>query len=57
MTLRLKSEPVSPALLVGNCPGQLEAIVMKALARNPDERYQKAGEMAEDLRRIEDYVH
>ncbi len=33
-------------------PGALEQIVGKALARNPDDRYQRAAEMAADLRNL-----
>jgi len=44
----LNEEPEIPEQLQGN----LREILKKTLAKNPDERYQTAGELAEDLRRI-----
>lgn len=40
-----------------NVPGSLEAIVMQALAREPEQRFQSAGEMAEALERYHRKVH
>ncbi|MCL2000805.1 MAG: protein kinase [Planctomycetes bacterium] len=37
-------------------PRDLEAIVMKALRENPDERYQTVGELADDLERFLDIL-
>lgn len=45
-------DPVSPRELAGDLSPDLEAVVMKALAKNPDNRYQSAEEMRLDLERI-----
>jgi eukaryotic-like serine/threonine-protein kinase len=39
----------SPAAIVPGTPAEIDAICMKALARNPPERYQTAGELLEAL--------
>jgi len=44
-TLRLMEAPTPPGALRGGIPRELEAVVMKALARDPDERFQTAAEM------------
>src|SRR5262249_27601028 len=41
-----------PLPLSGNVPPELERIVLKAIAKDPDERYQTAKDMAVDLRRL-----
>jgi hypothetical protein len=49
-----------PAPLRTLCPDlspQTETVVMKALAKNPAERYQSAGEMRAALLRAEDAIH
>lgn len=43
-------DPPSPHRLDRRLPVELDTIVMKAIAKNPDERYQSAGELAADLR-------
>ncbi|HZB70942.1 MAG TPA: Stk1 family PASTA domain-containing Ser/Thr kinase [Acidimicrobiales bacterium] len=43
--------PVPPRRLRADIPEGLEAIVLKAINKNPDNRYATAGEMREDLRR------
>jgi serine/threonine protein kinase/WD40 repeat protein len=45
-------EPARPSLLNRAIPPDLEAIVLKAMARTPEERYGTAQELAEDLRRF-----
>lgn len=40
-----------PSEVHGGVPAEVERIIMKALARNPDNRYQTGEEMAVDLRR------
>jgi serine/threonine-protein kinase len=50
-TLRLSAEPVPPRALRSGIPRHLDAVVMRALARDADERYQSAEEMAEALER------
>ena len=41
-----------PSLLNPDVPAELDSVVMKALAKNPDNRYQSAAEMRSDLRRL-----
>jgi eukaryotic-like serine/threonine-protein kinase len=43
--------PPRPRKINPDVPRDLETIVLKAIERNPSERYQSAGELAEDLRR------
>lgn len=45
-------EPARPALLNPAIPLDLEAIVLKAMAKVPEERYTTAHELADDLRRF-----
>jgi serine/threonine protein kinase len=45
-------EPKLPHRLRLNVPLELETIVLKAMAKNPDERYSTAQEMADDLERF-----
>jgi serine/threonine protein kinase/WD40 repeat protein len=45
-------EPARPSLRNPALPPDLEAIVLKAMARAPEERYSTAQELAEDLRRF-----
>lgn len=44
-TLRLTEAPTPPRALRGGIPRGLESVVMRALARHPDERFQTAAEM------------
>ena len=44
-------EPVAPRKLDGSVPAELETVTLKALAKNPQERYATAQELADDLRR------
>ena len=44
--------PVPASQLSGDISGDLDAIVMKALAKNPDNRYESAADMRSDLRRL-----
>lgn len=52
MTKRLKTDPVPPSKLRNECPVELDRIILKAMARNPDQRYQSASEMEFDLKQI-----
>ncbi len=45
-------EPRPPRQLERSLPVELETILLKTLAKNPDERYTTAGALAEDLRRF-----
>ena len=44
-------QPTPPSRRVPGVPGAVSAIVMKLLAKNPEERYQSAGGVEADLRR------
>jgi serine/threonine-protein kinase len=50
-TMRLTTEPRPPGALRSGIPRSLDAAVMRALARNPEDRYQSAEEMSEALER------
>jgi serine/threonine-protein kinase len=49
---RLQNDPEAPSTYRIECPPELDRIVLKALKRDPDERYQSAGEMFYDLQRV-----
>ena len=59
MTKRLKSDPERPIKHRPDCPAELERIILRAMARDPEQRYQSAGEMFRDLRTLqpEDPAH
>ncbi|NNN18301.1 MAG: Stk1 family PASTA domain-containing Ser/Thr kinase, partial [Acidimicrobiaceae bacterium] len=48
----VREEAVRPRVLEPEIPEALEAIVMKAMAKDPDARYQSAIEMRDDLQRF-----
>jgi WD40 repeat protein/serine/threonine protein kinase len=48
--------PVSPRKIDPRIPVALETILMKAIAKNPIDRYQTAAELADDLGRFRDKV-
>lgn len=48
------NEPTPPRSLVPTVPVELETIVLKAMAKNPGERYQTAQDLADDLGRFSD---
>ena len=48
----LSSEIQAPSVFRPEVPAELDAIVLKALRRNPDERWQSAREMGKALRRV-----
>ncbi|MCB0346508.1 MAG: serine/threonine protein kinase [Bdellovibrionales bacterium] len=49
MTMRLRSDPEPPSTLRSDCPPELDQIVLRAMARDPEERYQQSSEMFADL--------
>ncbi|KAA5543867.1 protein kinase [Roseiconus nitratireducens] len=56
-TLRkvMLENPMSPRRLDPHIPAALETILMTAMAKNPDDRYQTAAELAEDLALFRDH--
>ncbi len=50
ITQILNTEPVSPRLIQGQMPRDLETIILKCLAKEPHKRYQQARDLADDLR-------
>ena len=48
----VREDPSPPSSVNGDVPKSLDAITMKALAKNPDNRYSSAREMEEDLERF-----
>jgi beta-lactam-binding protein with PASTA domain/tRNA A-37 threonylcarbamoyl transferase component Bud32 len=48
----VREEPEPPSALNPNVPPGLEAIVLTAMAKHPDDRYQSADELADDLKRL-----
>jgi serine/threonine protein kinase len=49
MTLRIKTDAQPPSTVRPECPAALDQIVLKAMARDPEERYQSAAQMLFDL--------
>jgi len=54
MNQHLTSTPESPRKLRPSIPPEVEAIVLKAIRRDPDERYQSASEFEHDLEHYKD---
>jgi serine/threonine-protein kinase len=48
----LSNAPKPPSKLRPDVPPELDKVVLRALAKNPDERYQSADEMEVDLERV-----
>jgi eukaryotic-like serine/threonine-protein kinase len=48
----VREDPVLPTRIEPRIPSVLEAVVMKALAKNPDNRYPSAEEFRRDLERV-----
>jgi serine/threonine-protein kinase len=47
-----REDALPPSALVPEIPASLDAVVMNALAKNPDNRYQSAQSMLDDLERV-----
>jgi serine/threonine protein kinase len=50
-----QSEPLKPSTFQLGIPGLFEAVILKMLAKRPDDRYQTAGELVAELERIGKY--
>jgi serine/threonine-protein kinase len=48
----LSTPPKAPSKLRPDIPRELDLVVMRALAKNPDDRYQSADQMEADLERV-----
>ena len=53
MTLRLRSDPEPPHHLRSECPVGISNIILKAMRRDPETRYQSADEMLTDLNALQ----
>jgi serine/threonine-protein kinase len=49
---QVNEQPVPPRQVRASVPASLEAVIMKAMRKNPAERYQSASEMRDDLKRV-----
>ncbi|MEP7022814.1 MAG: Stk1 family PASTA domain-containing Ser/Thr kinase [Actinomycetota bacterium] len=47
----VRENPIPPSRVDPEIPGWADAIVLKAMAKDPNDRYQSAGEMQQDIRR------
>ncbi len=47
-------EPLAPTLLDPDLPRELDAVISRAMAKNPMDRYQRGMEMAMDLRELQE---
>jgi serine/threonine protein kinase len=52
MTKRLKTDPAAPSSLRSECPAELDQIILKAMRRDPEDRYQSSLEMFSELRTL-----
>jgi serine/threonine-protein kinase len=52
LVLVLESEPAQPRSLRPDIPGNLEAIILKCLEKEPEKRYASAADLAADLERF-----
>jgi beta-lactam-binding protein with PASTA domain len=48
----VREDPPTPSAVLETVPPELDSIVLKAIAKNPANRYQSAGEMRQDLIRV-----
>jgi predicted Ser/Thr protein kinase len=52
MTKRLESDPAAPSTIRADCPELLDNVVLKAMAKDPEERYQSAAAMQQAMEAI-----
>ncbi|MEN9846233.1 MAG: hypothetical protein RIS36_1380 [Pseudomonadota bacterium] len=57
MTKRLKTDPAPPSSLRAECPPELDRIILRAMQRDPESRYQAAVEMFRDLQNLASEMH
>ena len=50
--MHILQQVVPPSLMNAEVPAALETIVLRALAKSPEDRYERASDMASDLRRF-----
>jgi eukaryotic-like serine/threonine-protein kinase len=48
----VREDAAPPSKLNPDVPGELDAVVIKLMAKNPDNRYQTADQLRDDLRRV-----
>jgi beta-lactam-binding protein with PASTA domain/tRNA A-37 threonylcarbamoyl transferase component Bud32 len=48
----VKDDPAAPSQINPDVPGDLEAVILKSMAKNPANRYQTAAELRKDLERL-----
>lgn len=53
MTKRLKTDPKPPSQFRPDCPHALDEIILRAMARDPEARYQAAAEMFFELQKLD----
>ena len=56
LTKHLYEQPTPPRQITPDLPEDLEAVILKAMAKQADVRYQSMGELLEDLLRVEQGV-
>ena len=49
---QVNEEPVAPRQIRGSIPPALEAVILRAMRKNPADRYSSAAEMRDDLKRV-----
>ena len=52
MFKHLQSPPPQPSIIRGDLPRALDAVIARALAKNPDDRYQSASEVVRAALRL-----
>jgi serine/threonine-protein kinase len=52
LAMQLRDEPVPPSQLVRSLPRELDRVLLRALAKDPEERYQSVAELAAALESI-----
>lgn len=52
----VQTDPASPRLTCPDLPEALERVILRAMAKEPNQRYASIGQMLADLRRIQDEI-